>query len=178
MNYRILLSLTFVACFLSLSSFGQSRKEMRKADRENAEDFALNVAKAMIEKECDTYFSYFSDTIVLLRQKIAVSTADFKDKFYSTCADGSSLKQDTVTLAYYLENFERTVYDFREIKKMDDLRDLIKANSFYQLKKGDFLYVGFHHKTENYNDFIVNDAFCFIFRKTSKGFEIVVFADV
>jgi len=174
MNKRILLNLALILCMLTSNAFGQDRKE----DLKNAEEFALNVSKAMIERECDTYFSYFNDTIVLLRQKIAVSTKDFKDKFYDGCVGGVSIKNDSVTFAYYLENFERKVYNSKEIKKMDDLRDLIKANEFYQLKKGDFLYVGFHHKTGNYNDYLVNDSFCFIFRKVGNGFKILVFADV
>jgi hypothetical protein len=147
------------------------------AQKDKAEAFALKVAKSIIEKDCDNFNSFFADTIVLLQKKQFLVKDSISKKLIGLCQH--AIKSDSVNYKYYLENFERQLFDSKEMRsKLDPgFSAVIDANPYYKLQANDYLFMGFKHKTGNYNDYLLNDPFCIIFRQVGNDFKILVFAD-
>jgi hypothetical protein len=76
----------------------------------------------------------------------------------------------------YLANFNHELLDAEEMKTKKDLFTLIQAHPSYTLKENDYLFIGYHHKTDDYMKYILDDPFCVIFRKYDDGFRIVMLA--
>jgi hypothetical protein len=165
----ILLILTIP--LLTYITVGQSESN----DLDNAEAFALKIAKSIIEKDCENFSAYFNDSIVLLQKKDVLKLSEIKERLNTMC--GFAVKNDSVTYEYYLENFERHIYGSDEIEANKSFYQLIKDNPSFELSVNDYLYIGFRHKTGNYNDYLLNDPFNIIFRKVDGDFKIMVFAD-
>lgn len=148
-----------------------------KAQKKEAEDFALTFVKSMIEKDCEAFSACFAENIVLLQKKQVLVKSKMSKELCGMCK--VAVMSDSVDMEYYQKNFEFDIYDYAEIKKNDkfiEFRKQIELNPDYKLDKKDFFFIGYIHKTANFNDYILNDPFCVIFRQTSVGFEIVVFA--
>jgi hypothetical protein len=161
-----------IFAFFVLTSLSVSSQTTKK---EKPMDFAMKIAKILVNKDCSGYTSYFNDAVVLLRQDTIFLKSEFAEKLQGMC--GFAVKSDLVTYDYYLNNFEQEILNYRKIKKNKYLMTAIKANSYYSLGRKDYLFNGFIHKTGNFTDYLLNDPLCFIFRKTEDSYLIVVLAD-
>lgn len=163
-------TLLFTALFFCFStSFAQ---------KEKPEEFTERYTRTIIAHDCDNFTSYFADYIVLLRNNQAMEKAAMEKQLQGLCM--ASVKSDKLDYDYYLEHFNREIYSAKDIKtekKFKDFYAMIQACEHYQLEDGDYLYIGYEHKTENYNDYLLNDGFCFIFRYVDDGYKIVAFAE-
>lgn len=148
------------------------------SQKEPAIEFAQEVVKTILANDCDKYPSFYNDTIVLLQQKELLIKDSVINNLKAICQ--FSIKSKVVDYEYYLENFQIEILSNEELKKhpiYTVFSELVNANPYYKLSENDYLYFGFIHKSGNYNDFILNDPFFFVFRQIGDSFKIIVLAD-
>ncbi|WP_139254263.1 hypothetical protein [Cellulophaga fucicola] len=91
----------------------------------------------------------------------------------------SIVKNDSLDYQYYLNNFKMQFYNVNEVaeiisrgRKERNLSTL----KYYKIKDGDIFFQGANHKTRDRADFILDDAFKFIFRKIDGEYKILLIA--
>ncbi|QXP52851.1 hypothetical protein [Cellulophaga sp. HaHa_2_1] len=166
---NVILTILIIPMF----SFGQDTLNVTKDQR----TFCLNVVKSVIEHNCDEYYKSINDSIVFfhkMRDTIMPKSA-LKPQLVELC--NSIVKNDSLNYQYYLQNFKMQFYKVNEITKIISRekkdRNLSTLN-YYQIKEGDIFFKGANHKTRNRADFILDDAFKFIFRKINGEYKILL----
>ncbi|NVK64486.1 MAG: hypothetical protein HWE22_07845 [Flavobacteriales bacterium] len=156
-------------------SFAQETAEVSSEERE----FALNVIKAIIEHDCDTYYNSIDDSVVLyLRaQDTIVAKTDMERQIKMLCQ--ISIKNDSLNFAYYKKNFEQQFIDTKTLADKEFYRSgeeisTLGGLKFYEIEEGDIFFDGAYHKPRNRMDFILDDAFKFIMRKVNGEYRIIL----
>lgn len=142
--------------------------------RAEADTFAMNMVRILVNQHCDGYPAFFDDTVYMLQKSQAIVKSEMGSKISIFCK--AAIRDKTMTMESYLANFNIELLNAEEIKQKDELYNLIKAHPYYQLGEHDFLFIGFRHKTEDNMKYLLDDPFCVIFRKFEDGFRIVLLA--
>jgi hypothetical protein len=156
-------------------AFGQDTLSVNNDQRA----FCLNVIKSIIEHNCAEYFESISDSVVLYHsvRDTIVSKSELKPQLMGLC--NASVKNDLLDYQYYLDNFKIQFYDVNDIAEKigrgrGDEESNLSTLNYYQIKVGDIFFQGAYHKTRNRMDFILDDAFKFVFRKIDGVYKIIV----
>ncbi len=156
-------------------AFGQDTLSVSQTQR----SFCLKVVKSLIEHNCEGYLESISDSVVLYQsvRDTIVSKLDLKSQLMMLC--NTSVKNDSLDYNYYLDNFEIKFYDVIEIadkvsRGRGDKKSNLATLNYYKIKNGDVFFLGAYHKTRNRADFILDDAFNFIFREINGENKIIV----
>lgn len=156
-------------------AFGQDTINVTKDQRA----FCLNVIKSIIEHNCDEYFESISDSVVFYHsvRDTIVSKSALKPQLMGLCK--ASVKNDSLDYQYYLDNFKIQFYNVNDIAEKisrgrGDKESKLSTLNYYQIKDGDIFFQGAYHKTRNRMDFILDDAFKFVFRKIDGDYKIIV----
>ncbi|SFW21391.1 hypothetical protein SAMN05660313_00544 [Cellulophaga fucicola] len=165
----------FIVLIVPMFAFGQDTLNVSKDQR----TFCLNVVKSVIEHNCDQYYNSINDSIVFfhkMRDTIIPKSA-LKPQLMELC--NSIVKNDSLDYQYYLNNFKMQFYNVNEVaeiisrgRKERNLSTL----KYYKIKDGDIFFQGANHKTRDRADFILDDAFKFIFRKIDGEYKILLIA--
>lgn len=165
----------FIVLIVPMFVFGQDILKVSKEQR----TFCLDVVKSVIEHDCDQYYKSINDSIVFfhkMRDTILPKSA-LKPQLMELC--NSIVKNDSLDYQYYLNNFKMQFYNVNEVteiisrgRKERNLSTL----KYYKIKEGDIFFQGANHKTRNRADFILDDAFKFIFRKIDGEYKILLIA--
>lgn len=174
-NKKKMKKILLIILVAPMFAFGQDTLNVNNDQR----FFCLNVIKSIIEHNCDEYFESISDSVVLYHsvRDIIVSKSELKPQLMGLC--NSSVKNDSLNYQYYLDNFKIEFYNVNDIaKKIGFERGAEESNltmlNYYQIKEGDIFFQGAYHKTRNSMNFILDDAFKFIFRKIDGVYKIIV----
>lgn len=143
------------------------------------QEFALNVVRSIIERDCENYYTSIDDSVVLyLRvEDTLVAKKDFEGKLKILCQ--VSVKSDSVDYQYYLENFEQRYFSAESLANKEfygrgEIISTLGSLKFYEIKSDDIFFIGSMHKSANSLDYILDDAFKFIFRKIDDEYKIVL----
>lgn len=154
-----------------------AQKEIKPGKEQ--QEFALNVVRSIIDRECETYYASIDDSVVLyLRiEDTLVAKNDIEGKLKMLCQ--VSVKSDSVDYEFYLENFEQRYYSAesmvnKEFYGRGETTSTLGGLKFYDIKSDDIFFVGSIHKTTNSLDYILDDAFKFIFREIDGEYKIVL----
>ena len=156
-------------------AYGQDTLSVSAEQRQ----FCLNVIQSIIEHNCEGYVDSINDSVVLysgVRDTI-LAKSDLRSQLIMMCY--ASVKNDTLNFQYYLDNFDVKFYDVNEVAERirhtsgDDESNLATMN-YYKIQEGDVFFQGAYHKTRNRLDFILDDAFKFVFRKINGEYKIIV----
>ena len=156
-------------------AFGQDTLIVSQEQRQ----FCLNVIQSLIEHNCEEYVESVNDSVVLyygVRDTI-MSKSDMQSQLMMLCY--TSIKNDTLNVQYYLDNFDVKFYDVNEVAEMigrssGTEESTLATLNYYHIQEGDVFFQGAYHKTRNRLDFILDDAFKFVFRKINGEYKIIV----
>ena len=156
-------------------AFGQDTLIVSQEQRQ----FCLNVIQSLIEHNCEEYVESVNDSVVLyygVRDTI-MSKSDMQSQLMMLCY--TSIKNDTLNFQYYLDNFDVKFYDVNEVAEMigrssGTEESTLATLNYYHIQEGDVFFQGAYHKTRNRLDFILDDAFKFVFRKINGEYKIIV----
>lgn len=161
--------------FAPIVAFGQDTLTVSAEQR----SFCLKVIKALIEHDCDKYIESISDSVVLYNslQDTIVSKSAVEPQLMKLC--DATVRNDSLDYQYYLENFQIEFYDVNAIAERvsygnGDRESNLATLKHYKIEEGDVFFQGAYHKTRNRMDFILDDAFKFVFRKIDGEFKIIV----
>jgi hypothetical protein len=164
-----------VILFAPMLAFGQDTLNVSATQR----NFCLNVIKSIVEHDCDAYFKSISDSVVLYHnvRDTMIAKSALKPELMMLC--NSSVTNDSLNYQYYLDNFVITFYDVNVIadkigRESGNKKSNLATLNYYQIKEGDVFFQGAYHKTRNRLDFILDDAFKFVFRKINGEYKIIV----
>lgn len=164
-----------VILFAPLFTFGQDTLNVNKEQR----DFCLNVIKSIVEHNCDEYFESMSDTVVVYRSVRDTMLPKSILKPYVMMLCNAGVRNDSLDFQYYLDNFEIKFYDVNAIadkigRGRGDKESNLATLNYYHIQEGDIYFQGAYHKSRNRMDFILDDAFQFIFRKINGRYKVLV----
>lgn len=156
-------------------SYGQDTLSVTEDER----NFCLSVVKSVIEHNCEEYFESIADSFVLfqgVRDTLLLKSLQ-KKLLMGGC--GISVRNDSLDYQYYLDNFFIEFYDVNEIAEKiwrgsENEENNLSTLKYYEIKEGDIYFMGAYHKTRNRLDFIVDDAFKFVFRKIDGEYKVLV----
>ena len=168
---------TLLTILLLSPQFIQAQEEIEP--QMNQEEFALHVVKSIIDRDCETYYASIDDSVVLYLgvEDTIIAKNDFEGKLKMLCQ--LSVKSDSIDYEYYLENFEQRYFSAESLANEEfyghgEIISTLGSLKFYDIKPDDIFFVGSIHKTANSLDYILDDAFKFIFRKIDDEYKIVL----
>ncbi|MFV0346758.1 MAG: hypothetical protein ACK5IQ_11010 [Bacteroidales bacterium] len=166
MKYIIILS----ALLISFNVFAEDNTKQAKL-RQEAREFSLSVVQTYFDEDFNKYWSFVSDTIIILPANKVIPIADMKDALCSSLK--RAIRNKDKTFQDYLDSYKVEILTKEELEDMFGKPIPESAMS----SDSDFFFMGNNAKESiaSFEDFIWDDFFLFLVRKVDgkwflKGF--------